>query len=436
MIRVHKIELDLNDKQRTYCARGCGVARVAYNWALGEWRRQHEAGEKPNESALRRKLNAIKRGQFPWMAEVTKAAPQQAIKNLGVAYGRAFNNVHKGLRRGRRNQYGFPRFKKKGVHDSFRADNGPETIKVDGKRIRLPIVGWLHMRESVRFQGTIQSVTISRTADRWFAAVSVRVDHEPRESVGPVLGVDLGVKDMAVISDGERISAPKALKANLRRLRRWQRKLARRANGSANRSKAKTKIARLHARIASVRKDALHKATTGLVRRAGTIVLEDLNVSGMMANRRLARAISDVGVHEFRRQIEYKAEMAGVCVVYADRWFPSSKMCSACGSVRDTLPLSIREWTCDDCGTDHDRDQNAAMNLARLATASSAGSKACGADGSVAVTKVTTATSGAETGTRHRAGSTRVGQLWIGSGERKPHPPVWKKQDGSRKATI
>lgn len=387
MIRVHKIELDLTDRQRTYCARGCGIARVAYNWALAEWRREYEAGGKPNEAALRRKLNSVKRELFPWMTEVTKTAPQQAIKNLGAAYRRAFDNVRNGRKRGKRNRYGFPKFKKKGVHDSFRADNGPDTIRIDGKRIRLPVVGWLRMREAVRFEGVVQSATISRTADRWFIAVSVKVEHDPREATGPVLGVDLGLNDMCVVSDGERIKPPKPLKEALRRLRRWQRKLARRVKGSANRSKAKTKIARIHARVANIRKDALHKATTGIVRRAGTIVLEDLNVSGMLANRKLARAISDVGIHEFRRQVEYKAALAGVRVVYADRWHPSTKTCGECNAVNPAVVLGVDKWACPSCGTAHDRDLNAARNLARLSTASSAGIDACGADGSVVMTK-------------------------------------------------
>jgi putative transposase len=289
MITVHKIALNPNNKQRTYFARSSGVARFAYNWALAEWQRQHKTGEKPNEVKLRRELNAVKRSQFPWMLEVSKNVPQQAIKNLGKGYARAFKNVKLGRKRGKKNPYGFPVFKKKGAHDSFRADNGPDkkhpnAVEVEGKKVKLPVIGWIRMHEKLRFEGVIKSAVVSREADRWFVALSVEIEEPKQRHCETVIGVDLGVKDLAVVSDERRFKASKALKLNLRRLRRTNKELSRRKKKSANWLKTKAKLAKLHSRISNLRKDCLHKTTTDIVRSAGVIVLEDLNVSGMLAN--------------------------------------------------------------------------------------------------------------------------------------------------------
>jgi putative transposase len=368
----HKIALDPNQAQATYFAKGCGVARVAWNWALEEWQRQYAAAKadptmaRPSESALRRLLNSLKDERFPWMREVTKAAPQQAIKNLGKAFARFFKK-----------EAHYPRFKKKGVHDSFRADNGPGTFACCGKRIKLPLIGWVRMREALRFAGKALSVTISRQADRWYASVTVEIDHQvPVRENQAAGGVDLGVKALATISDGTVVAGPKALRGALTRLRRLSRSLSRKVPGSANRHKAAAKLARLHAHIAHVRADALHKLTTSLVRHFTVIGIEDLNVRGMLANDRLARAVADVGMHEFRRQLTYKAAMAGTQVVVASRWYPSSKLCPDCGHLLSKLPLAVREWTCPVCGATHARDVAAALNLRTLAVSSTVA--ACG----------------------------------------------------------
>jgi len=195
-----------------------------------------------------------------------------------------------------------------------------------------------------------------------------------------VVGVDLGVTALATLSDGTPgIVAPKPLGRSLKKLRRLSRALSRKQRGSHNRAMARTKLARLHARIAQVRSDALHKLTTYLTRYR-TIVIEDLNVAGMLANRRLSRAIADVGFFEFRRQLAYKAAMAGSRVIVADRWFASSKLCSTCGAKNEILTLAERTWICPSCGSCLDRDRNAAVNLARYAESSPA--SACGAEGS------------------------------------------------------
>ena len=373
MILAHKIALDPTRAQAEYFARACGVARFAWNYALARWRQEHalwreyQCGPKPSEQALRRELNALKDSAFPWMREVTKNAPQQAIKNLGAAFKNFFEGRAK-----------FPQFKKKGVsRDSFRADSGtdknhPNAVAVEGKRVKLPIVGWVRMREALRFKGRIKSATVSRVADRWFVSLTVEIDHVPpiRENQAAVGGLDLGVKAMATLSDGSVIEGPKALRTNLKRLRRLGRALSRKAKASANRRKAAAKLAGLHARIANIRRDALHKATTAIARKFAVIGIEDLNVRGMLKNSRLARAIADIGAFEFRRQLAYKAPMHASRVVVADRWFPSSKTCHVCGCVHEGLTLSDREWTCERCGTTHDRDHNAAMNLRSVAESS------------------------------------------------------------------
>ena len=334
---------------------------------------------KPSQQSLRRQLNAIKREQFPWMLEVTKCAPQMAIIQLG----QAFQNFFAGRAR-------YPQFRKKGVHDRFTLTN--DQFSIDGCRIRIPSLGWVRMREPLRFAGKLMSATISRVADRWFASITVDTSdtsHLPKAENQGAVGVDLGVSALAALSTGEMFPSPKPHKALLDRLRRLSRSLSRKQKGSANRKKARARLAKLHARIVNIRADALHKLTTDLTRRFHTIGIEDLNVRGMAKNRHLARSIMDMGFFEFRRQLQYKAAMRGGQVVVADRFFASSKTCSACGHRLDDLPLSVREWTCPDCGIIHDRDVNAARNLlayglAALSgpTASSAGCEACGEAGS------------------------------------------------------
>ena len=375
MLLAHKIALNPNNAQATYFARAAGTARFAYNWALAEWQRQYEAWKvdnslpKPSAFRLNKRLNAVKHEQFPWMADVTKCAAQKAVLQLGDA----FRNFWAGRAK-------YPTRRKKGRHDRFSIDN--EVFVVDASRIRIPHLGWVRMREPLRFTGKIMSATVSRVADKWYVSITVDTEYAPKtqaENQGAV-GVDLGVKALATLSTGESITGPKAHKAALRRMQRLSRSLSRKQKGSANRKKAKDKLARLHARVACVRKDALHKLTTDLTSRFHTIGIEDLNVQGMVKNRSLARSIADTGFYEFRRQLEYKAAARGRIVVVAGRFYPSSKTCSGCGHKLDVLPLSVREWSCPACGARHDRDVNAAINLKNMAVGSTV--SACGEEGS------------------------------------------------------
>lgn len=376
MLIAHKIALDPNNAQATYFSRAAGTARFAYNWALAEWQRQYEAHKadaslpKPSQMALRRQLNGIKAEQFPWMLEVTKNAPQMAIIQLGAAFKNFFAGRAK-----------YPKFRKKGLHDRFSLTN--DQFSVDASRIRIPNLGWVRMRETLRFTGKIMSATVSRVADRWFVSITVDTPEDlplPKAENQSAVGVDLGVSALATLSTGEVVAGPKAHKALLRRLQRLSRGLSRKVKGSENRKKAKAKLARLHASISNIRKDGLHQLTTELTRRFHTIGIEDLNVLGMIKNRHLSRAVSDMGFFEFRRQLDYKAAQRGGMIVVADRCYPSSKTCSACGNKLNDMPLSVRKWTCPECGSVHDRDVNAAINLKNLAVSSTV--SACGEEGS------------------------------------------------------
>jgi putative transposase len=343
--------------------------------------------------ALRRQLNGVKGEQFPWMLEVTKNAPQMAIIQLGTA----FKNFFAG-----RAQY--PKFRKKGVHDRFSLTN--DQFGIDGSRIRIPNLGWVRMRETLRFTGKIMSATVSRVADRWFVSITVDASDSlplPKAENQGAVGVDLGVSALATLSTGESIAGPKAHKALLCRLQRLSRGLSRKVKGSQNRKKAKARLSRLHARIGHIRQNALHQLTTDLARRFHTIGIEDLNVKGMVKNRHLSRAVSDMGFFEFRRQLDYKAAQRGGVVVVADRWYPSSKTCSVCGHKLAALPLSVRNWTCPECGSLHDRDVNAAINLRNWAVSSTV--SACGEEGS-------------------------------GSGRKARTKPASVKQESSRKSTY
>lgn len=353
MIFAHKIALDLTEAQETYCRQAAGTARFTYNWALSTWQMQYRAGEKPTAATLKKQWNTIKYERYPWLKDIHRDAHAQPFTNLHTAFQKFFKHEAK-----------YPTFKKKGQHDSFYIAN--DKIQVQGKRLRIPKLGWVRLREALRFTGKLMSAVVSRTADRWYVSLSVQVDViQPCENQAGRVGVDLGVKHLATLSTGEKIEGPKPLKAVLRQLRRLNRELARRVKFSANWHKTKAKLARLHARIGAIRTDALHKLTTRLTQTYAEVVIEDLHVKGMVRNHSLARAISDMGFGTFRQMLTYKAEAYGCVVHIASRWFPSSKLCHVCGVLNDTLTLADRVFTCGDCGHTEDRDVHAARNLAR-----------------------------------------------------------------------
>jgi putative transposase len=365
MIFAHKIALDLTQDQERYCRQAAGTARLTYNWALAEWQRQRDAGEKPTAIRLKKQWNAIKYARYPWLSGIHRDAHAQPFANLQAAFAAFFANVKDRKAGKTTRKVGYPTFKKKGTHESFYIAN--DKLQVEGTRLRIPVLGWVRMREALRFSGKIMAAVVSRTADRWSISVSVQVDTAPLpcENQAGTVGVDLGITHLASLSNPrEHIEGPKPLKAALVKLRRLNRELARRVKFSANWHKTKRKLGRLHARIAHLRADTLHKLTTRLARTYQTIVIKDLYVASLVQNRKLARAISDMGWGMFRQQLAYKAAVTGATVLVVDRWFPSTRLCT-CGVVNDTITLADRTFVCAACGFTDDRDLHAAENLAR-----------------------------------------------------------------------
>ena len=382
----HKIRLYPNNIQATYLARAAGTARFAYNWGLARWKALYEAGEKPSWQKLNAELNAIKRSAFPWMLDVTKWAPNKALNDLGDAFRHFFRRARNGSRR-----KGYPRFKKKNCSpDSFYVAGAK--LSFEGHKIRIPKLSWVRMAQPVRFPGRIVAARFTKHAGKWFVSVQVEVDefwiYPHRCENQAAVGVDLGLVCLAVPSNGEPTDAPRALRFYEKRLKRLQRELARRTKGGANWNKTKLRIQRTHERIANIRRDVTHKLTASLVGRFRWIGIEDLNVRGMLANRYLAKSAADAALAEVRRQLEYKAPLAGSTIIGADRFYPSSKRCSSCGHVLEHLSLSVRRWRCPSCLIEHDRDKNAAKNLEQLAAGHAVKARGAGSSGDACVSVV------------------------------------------------
>lgn len=367
ILRAYKSELDLNNKQKTACIRHADAARFAYNWGLARKQAAFANGERtPTAIDLHRELNALKKTDFAWMYEVSKCAPQEALRDLDKAFANFFRRV-KAKKTGRNIKAGYPRFKsRKHGLGSFRLNGAIHVFK---KAIQLPRLGVLRLKEYDYLPTSgvhILSTTVSEKGGRWFVSLQVEMDiPDPSMDEKPVAGVDLGINRMAQVSDGTCFENPRALKGTLIKLKRLQRVVSRRQKGSANRQKAVRQLAKAHSRVANIRKHAIHHATTFLTKNKSTIVMETLNVRGMMKNHRLAQAIADVGMYEFRRQMQYKGQWYGCDVILADRYFPSTKRCSRCGSVKE-ISLAERVYSCEECGQVIDRDLNAAINLEQL----------------------------------------------------------------------
>jgi putative transposase len=348
---AHSIKLYPTKAQEIFFRKACGCARVAYNYGLAEYKKALETGGKPKVFEIKKQFNQEKKVLFPWMSETNKDANQQPFANLQNAFNRFFKKTGK-----------FPVFKKKGVKDSFYISN--DKFEVDGKKFWVPKLGWVKGAESLRFAGKIMSAAVKRKADYWFVVISVEIDNPFMVCENQaIVGVDLGIKTLATLSDGKIIEAIKPLRAHLNRLGLLQRWSARKVKGSSNRHKATRRVAKAHYEVQCLRKDILDKLTTYLCENYRTIVIEDLNVSGMIKNHCLALSIIDCGFGEFHRQLEYKSVLHGNTLIIADRWFPSSKTCSSCGHVKETLLLSERVFICERCGKVIDRDLNASINL-------------------------------------------------------------------------
>jgi putative transposase len=376
MIRAHVIKLDPTHDQKIFFNRCVDDARFAWNWALEEWRKQYAEDLKPNEYTLQKQINACKREKLPFLLETPKTVVQQAIKNLGTAYQNFFNSI-KGKRSGPKMSP--PDFKKKNrAKKTARLDNGPGTFRFDGKSVKLPKIGWIKTFEELRFDGRPMSATLSFQGGFWWLSVQVELpDVEKTINPKSSIGIDLGLTTAITLSNGEKYEAPKPLKENIKKLRSFNKNLSRKKKGSQNSKKAAKKLSRLHWKIGQIRKDWQHKMTTSIAKRFSLVCVEDLNVGGMMKNRKLSRSISDIGWGEIGVQLKYKCDH----VQEIGRFFSSSKLCNKCGEKNDEMSLSTRKWTCAKCGSVHDRDENAAKNIEaeglRLYTVSYTGINAC-----------------------------------------------------------
>lgn len=353
--KAHIIKLYPTEKQKSFFNQSCGVARFGYNWALQRWKELYEQGEKPSAYSLIKELNKIKREQYSWMYDVGKCTTQYAIHNLEDGFKKFFKKKCK-----------YPKFKKKGIKDSFVAVENCNGFKQKDYKIWIPRLGWVKCAENLRFEGKVLSVTIKRIAETWFASINIETYDKdiPTCESQTVIGVDLGIKSMLTLSNGKNIENPKPLHKNIKRLKRLQRRFSKKKKGSSNQKRAQVKLARLHLKISNIRKNSIHNATKYLVDNFDKIVIEDLNVLGMTKNRKLAMSLNDVSFGEIRRQLEYKCKWYGKELVIVDRFFPSSKLCSGCGNKKDNLKLSERTYICECCGLEIDRDINAAINLA------------------------------------------------------------------------
>lgn len=386
--RAYKTELDLNNVQITACKQHAGAARFAYNWGLQRKREAYQAtGHMPSAIDLHRELNTLKKTELPWMYDVSKCAPQEALRNLDNAFAH-FLRRRKLRQEGKlKGKLGYPqpKTKKRGI-GNFRLTG---RIVVLADAIQLPRLGRVRLKERGYLPPTgtpgvrLLSATISEQAGHWY--VSVQVEHERAVpiNIGPIVGVDLGIKTLATCSDGTRDPNPHHLKRRLKQIKRLHRMVSRRKKGSENRTRAVRKLAAQYRRVTQLRANTLHQLTSRLAKTKAVVVIEDLNVAGMLSNHHLAQAIGDVGFYEFRRQLVYKATWYGCRVVIASRWEPSSRTCSQCGWVDAQLTLSDRIFHCQNprCGLVLDRDLNAAINLEQLAGSSSDSRNACGEDG-------------------------------------------------------
>jgi putative transposase len=360
MIKAHKIRLNPTPEQASYFARAAGVARFVWNWALAEWNRQYEAGEKPTALKLKKQWNSIRREHFPWTWEVTKNASDQPFLDLGKAFTAFFEGkAHR------------PHFKsKKRSKPSFYLAN--DQFELGDHRVRVPKLGWVNMAENLRFHGKVIGARVTRSADWWFISLTVEVPDEQPKKRSAAVGIDVGLNRLATLSTGEGFENQAFLKTTLKKLRQANKRLHRRKLGSKNREKARRQVARLHYRITCMRDDMLHKATTRLANCYGMIGIEDLHLKGLLKNRSLSRSFSDAALGKLLSLLTSKVEQRGGQVIKVGRFFPSTKTCHACGWKWEDIALSDRIFLCQNPQCPYhqfpqDRDYNASHNILREA---------------------------------------------------------------------
>ncbi|MBV7328409.1 transposase [Chloroflexi bacterium TSY] len=369
MIKAHRIRLNPTPDQADYFWQCAGVARFTLNWALN----YYNMGVPFNY--LKLEFNQLRKEDnfAPFVGEVQSYAHQYAFRDLQAAINRYWKFKKDGLLnppkrwkpRKDKKPFGWPRFKARGkATPSFGlANNGG--MRFDNHHVKIQkCPDWVNMAQPLRFEGKVMGGRVTHHAGHWYLAVTVDVGNlDIQQHQGPSVGVDRGLRDIIVTSEGQKIANPKRLKSLERKLKRIQRELSRRRLHSRNWFKTKADLANLHQRIADQRREFLHELTTEVANTYSIICLEDLNIKGMMADRHIAQSVGDASMGEVARQLEYKAAQNGGQVIYVDRWFPSTKTCSTCQHIQQNIARGQLFWTCDRCGTRHDRDVNAAKNI-------------------------------------------------------------------------
>jgi putative transposase len=398
----YRLELKLNKKQTHLCYKSSGTSRFAYNWMLNNLNERIKHSKKESADKGLSKINfrigtaidwhkewVLLKNELHWIRETSKCCGHEALRNLETAFKRFFSKTCR-----------YPKFKKKGQKDSFRIGG---LVYVTPTHIRIPTFGEIRLKEKFYpiLEGIVKlsQVTVTRHADRWFVSFLIKETEElptlPTENEineSDIVGVDLGIKELAITSDGQTFENPRAYKSKLNKLKKYQRRVSRKQKGSNNRKKAVMRLTRVHKQISDIRNDAVHKLTTSLVKaKPKMLVIESLKPKNMSKNHKLAGAILDSSFGKIKTTLKYKCELYGIHLIMAPAFYASSKYCSCCGHKNKELKLSDREWTCTNCNTHHDRDVNAAKNLQyfglwmidkhlteRSTTVSSTGSIACG----------------------------------------------------------